>query len=48
VKLPGGLLKLDPHAATQGWCLLTGIGLASALSMFAYNAWLTRQTTEPG
>ena len=43
VKLPGGLLKLDPHSATLGWCLLTGIGLASAASMFAYNAWLKRQ-----
>ena len=42
VKLPNGLLKLDPHAATLGWVILTLIGLTSAASMFAYNEWLKR------
>ena len=42
-KLPNGLLKLDPHAATLGWIILTIIGLGSAASMYAYNAWLKRQ-----
>ena len=42
--LPNGLLKLDPAAATLGWVILTVIGLASAASMYAYNAWLKRQT----
>jgi dipeptide/tripeptide permease len=43
VKLPSGLLKLDPKAATLGWVILTVIGLASAASMFAYNEWLKRK-----
>jgi dipeptide/tripeptide permease len=43
VKLPSGLLRLDPHFATLGWVILTCIGLGSATSMFAYNAWLKRQ-----
>jgi hypothetical protein len=43
VKLPSGLLRLDPHYATLGWVILTCIGLGSATSMFAYNAWLKRQ-----
>jgi dipeptide/tripeptide permease len=43
VKLPSGLLRLDPHAATLGWVILTTIGLASAASMYAYNEWLKRQ-----
>jgi len=43
VKLPSGLLRLDPRAATLGWCLLAAFGLTSALSMFGYNAWLRRQ-----
>ncbi len=42
-KLPSGLLKLDPGAAATGWVILTGIGLCSAASMYAYNAWLKRQ-----
>ena len=41
-KLPNGLLKLDPHAATLGWVILTLIGLTSAASMFGYNEWLKR------
>ena len=43
LKLPNGLLRLDPHAATLGWVILTVIGLTSAASMYAYNAWLNRQ-----
>jgi dipeptide/tripeptide permease len=42
-EMPNGLLKLDPRAATLGWTILTVIGLASAASMYAYNAWLKRQ-----
>jgi dipeptide/tripeptide permease len=43
-KLPDGLLELDPASATHGWLILTGIGLASALSMFLFNVWLERQS----
>ncbi len=43
VELPSGLLRLDPRFATLGWVILTLIGLGSAASMFAYNAWLKRQ-----
>ncbi|HEY3449508.1 MAG TPA: MFS transporter [Myxococcales bacterium] len=42
-KLDNGLLELDPGAATQGWLLLMGIGLLSALAMWLYNVWLERQ-----
>lgn len=42
-KLPNGLLRLDPHAATTGWVILATIGLCSAASMFAYNRWIQRQ-----
>ncbi|MGC4115917.1 MAG: MFS transporter [Myxococcales bacterium] len=42
-KLENGLLDLDPSAATQGWLLLMGIGILSALSMWLYNVWLERQ-----
>ncbi|HUT78203.1 MAG TPA: hypothetical protein VM285_10975, partial [Polyangia bacterium] len=41
-KRPDGLLDLDPIWNTAGWLLLMGIGLASALSMWLYNAWLKR------
>jgi dipeptide/tripeptide permease len=37
------LLELDPTAATQGWLLLMGIGLASVLAMWWFNRWLARQ-----
>ena len=43
VKLPSGLLRLDPRAAALGWLILSAIGLCSAASMWGYNAWLKRQ-----
>jgi dipeptide/tripeptide permease len=43
VKLPSGLLRLDPRAAATGWVILSAIGLCSAASMWTYNAWLRRQ-----
>ena len=43
VKLPSGLLKLDPKAAAAGWIILSAFGLLSAASLYAYNAWLKRQ-----
>ena len=42
-KLDNGLLELDPGAATEGWLLLMGIGVVSALAMWLYNVWLERQ-----
>lgn len=42
-KLPNGLLKLAPQAATTGWVILAVFGFASAFSMFLYNRWLQRQ-----
>ncbi|GLH74995.1 MFS transporter [Geothrix limicola] len=44
VKLPSGLLRLDPKAAAAGWILLTLFGLGSALSLWFYNRWLQRQS----
>jgi len=43
VKLPSGLLKLDPKAAATGWVILTLFGLGSALSLWLYNRWLQKQ-----
>jgi hypothetical protein len=45
VKLPSGLLQLNPRAATTGWLILTLFGLGSALSLWFYNRWLQKQTT---
>lgn len=42
-KLPNGLLKLDPAAASLGWVLLGGFGLLSALALWFYNRWLQKQ-----
>jgi dipeptide/tripeptide permease len=39
--LPNGLLELNPVNNAKGWMLLMGIGLASAVSMWLYNRWLT-------
>jgi hypothetical protein len=43
VKLPNGLLKLDPTYAMLGWVILGSFGLLSALSMLIYNRWLQKQ-----
>ncbi|MBI5481315.1 MAG: MFS transporter [Deltaproteobacteria bacterium] len=43
VPLESGLLQLKPGSATAGWCILMGIGVASAASMWVYNWWLERQ-----
>lgn len=43
VKLPSGLLQLDPWFATAGWVLLGAFGLLSALAMWLYNRWLQAQ-----
>ncbi len=43
VKLPSGLLQLDPKAAATGWIILTLFGLGSALSLWFYNRWLQKQ-----
>ena len=43
VKLPSGLLALDPKAAATGWIILTLFGLGSAASLWVYNRWLQKQ-----
>jgi MFS family permease len=43
VRLPNGLLQLNPRAAATGWIILTLFGLGSALSLWFYNRWLQRQ-----
>lgn len=42
VKLPSGLLELDPFWNSMGWITLMAIGFVSALSMWLYNRWLKR------
>ncbi len=42
VKMPNGLLELDPTSNAMGWLILMTIGFGSALSMWAYNNWLRR------
>jgi len=42
-KLPSGLLELVPAQNAKGWIILMGIGVCSALGMWAYNFWLKRQ-----
>jgi len=42
-KLPNGLLELVPAQNAKGWLILAGIGICSALGMWAYNLWLKRQ-----
>ncbi|MBN1335152.1 MAG: MFS transporter [Deltaproteobacteria bacterium] len=42
-RLDNGLLELDRVAATQGWCILMGVGLVCAAAMWAFNRWLERQ-----
>ncbi len=46
VKLPSGLLKLDPFWNSMGWVVLMAIGLFSAFSMWLYNRWLTANPYE--
>lgn len=41
IKLPSGLLQLDPFWNSMGWIILMAIGLGSAFSMWLYNRWLT-------
>ncbi|MBI5531748.1 MAG: MFS transporter [Deltaproteobacteria bacterium] len=42
VKNSAGLLDLQPTAAVWGWMILMGVGLASALLMYAYNIVITK------
>lgn len=42
-KLPNGLLRLDPAAASTGWALLGAFGLLSAFALWLYNRWLQKQ-----
>jgi dipeptide/tripeptide permease len=44
VKLPNGLLQLDPTAAATGWLLLGAFGLLSALALWLYNRWLIQHS----
>jgi dipeptide/tripeptide permease len=48
VKLDNGLLSLDPTWNSIGWIVLMLIGLASALSMWMYNRWLTKHEENGG
>jgi len=41
--LTNGLLDLDPFWNTMGWVILMAIGFASALGMWLFNRWLTKQ-----
>ena len=41
--LANGLLDLDPFWNTMGWVILMAIGFASALGMWLFNRWLTKQ-----
>ncbi len=43
VKLPNGLLELQPAQNALGWLILMGIGFGSALLMWLYDRWLQRQ-----
>jgi dipeptide/tripeptide permease len=43
VELDSGLLQLDPKQASIGWIILASCGFVSALSMFLYNMWITKQ-----
>lgn len=40
---PDGLLELVPANNMLGWAILTGIGLLSAASLWAFNRWLEKQ-----
>ena len=40
---PDGLLELIPSQNTNGWLILMGIGLVSAVSMWLFNRWLEKQ-----
>jgi proton-dependent oligopeptide transporter, POT family len=42
VPVEGGLLQLNPGRATAGWCILMGIGMVSAASMWIYHVLLER------
>jgi len=42
VKLPNGLLDLNPTWNALGWVVLMTIGLLSAFSMWMYNRWLQK------
>lgn len=43
VKLPNGLLELQPAQNALGWVILMAIGFGSALLMWLYDRWLQRQ-----
>ena len=48
VKRPeDGLLDLDPLYASLGWGVLLGVGLVSALAMWAYNLWISKDPPKP-
>ncbi|MBN2431052.1 MAG: MFS transporter [Acidobacteria bacterium] len=42
-QLPNGLLELDPTWNAIGWIILMVIGFASALGMWLFNRWLSKQ-----
>ncbi|MCK4766326.1 MAG: MFS transporter [Candidatus Aminicenantes bacterium] len=42
MKLPSGLLELDPFWNSMGWVILMGVGLLSALSLWIFNLWLRK------
>jgi len=41
LRMPNGLLLLDPAWNAAGWIILASIGLVSATSMWLYNRWIT-------
>jgi dipeptide/tripeptide permease len=46
VKNEAGLLDLQPGNATLGWTMLMFVGMASALSLWLYNRWISK-TVQP-
>jgi hypothetical protein len=48
VTRPDGLLELDPAHNAAGWFILMGVGLASALALWAFNRWLERHPEPAG
>ena len=45
---PDGLLELVPAQNALGWLILMAIGLASALAVWVFNAWVERQAPRAG
>ena len=44
--LDNGLLELDPTYNSLGWLIMMGVGLLSAVSIWMYDRWLTRQASQ--